>query len=266
MSAKVLILGCGPAGLIAAHSAAMQGADVRIFSKPRKSFMNGAQYLHQPIPGVPSGDEFEISYQMMGTPEKYRLKVYGPKWDGTVSPEDLEESHSAWDIRLSYDWLWETYGNYVSEWEASPSTLRGLLQYWQPDLVVNSVPRHLLCAASHGFTSATIHSTNISMWGLDDNTVLCNGEQAPTWYRASKIQGYENTEWSGLGVRPPVTPMWSVAKPLGHNCDCMDTLMADFEKTKFLAVGRYGKWTKGTLSHEGYEEVQTCLGSIPTLP
>ena len=95
---KVVVLGCGPAGLIAAHAAAMQGADIRIMSKPRKSFMNGAQYLHKHINGTPYSDPFQVSYEMLGSPEQYRLKVYGAKWDGTVSPEDLEESHKGWDI------------------------------------------------------------------------------------------------------------------------------------------------------------------------
>ena len=48
----VAILGCGPTGLVAAHACAMKHIPFVIFSKKRKSFLFGSQYLHEPIPGV----------------------------------------------------------------------------------------------------------------------------------------------------------------------------------------------------------------------
>src|SRR5678809_864059 len=62
-SVRVLILGCGPSGLIAAHAAYNRGADFIVVSKARKSFMNGAQYLHAPIPGVSIKEPFLINYE-----------------------------------------------------------------------------------------------------------------------------------------------------------------------------------------------------------
>jgi threonine dehydrogenase-like Zn-dependent dehydrogenase len=49
---KVLVLGCGPAGLLAAERLEREGADVRIAAKKVKSIMPGAQYLHMSIGGV----------------------------------------------------------------------------------------------------------------------------------------------------------------------------------------------------------------------
>src|SRR3546814_7896241 len=69
-SVKVLILGCGPAGLIAAHAAKRMDADFIVMSKARKSFMNGAQYLHAPIPGVSLAEPFLINYQISGRDRK----------------------------------------------------------------------------------------------------------------------------------------------------------------------------------------------------
>jgi len=115
---KILILGCGPAGLIAAHAVASRGHVPHIYSKPRKSFMNGAQYLHAPIPDASKSEPFLISYEMSGSIDGYRDKVYGAGSAVQVSPETLVGRHLAWDIREAYDWLWDRYGHTVTGFEA----------------------------------------------------------------------------------------------------------------------------------------------------
>lgn len=258
---KVLVLGAGPAGLIAAHSAALHGADdIRILSKKgRKSMMNGAQYLHQPIPEATNvANGFRVNYRLLGSPEDYRRKVYGPTWDGTVSPEDLEQSHFGWDIRDTYDFLWDCYAPYVIDFDATPNSLDMLLATANADILVNSVPAPLLCSQGHLFQSTKIWSTNYSMKSdLDNNQVLCNGIESPAWYRASKIMGCENTEWPGH-IKPPVTPLWEVVKPLTTNCDCPDKIAAN-HGVKLVKIGRYGRWTKGILSHEGFDDTMNAM-------
>ncbi len=247
---KVLILGCGPAGLIAATSAVGMGEDVKIMSNPRKSFMNGAQYLHQPIPGVSCGEPFNVDYRLEGTAIAYRTKVYGKNWDGAVSPEDLAESHLGWDIRTAYDHMWETFEDSIIDWEATPGGLKEMMRRSQPDLVVSTIPAPLLCSKGHTFRSTRIWSTDRSMCDIEDNQVVCNGYQSPRWYRASRINGFENTEWPD-GAKPPIVPLWEVLKPTDNNCDCFPTV---------IRGGRYGNWKKGVLSHEIYKEVEKeCL-------
>lgn len=243
---KVLILGCGPAGLMAANAAAMQGAEIRILSKPRKSLMNGAQYLHEPVMGMRQKPPFPIRYVLDGPPEGYRLKVYGPRWDGTVSPEDMTETHLGWDIREAYDTLWDIYKDTILPWEASPSGLREVIQRSAPDIVVSTIPAPLLCSQGHQFRASKVWSTD-KCWlpEYEDNYVLCNGHDSPAWYRASRIQGWENTEWPA-DKKPPVTPLWEVVKPLDNNCDCFPDV---------VRAGRYGNWKKGVLSHEVQKEV-----------
>lgn len=246
------MLGCGPAGLVAAHAAAMLENDVLILSKARKSRMAGAQYLHEPIPGTPWTESFRVEYTMIGSAEAYRRKVYGDAWDGTVSPEDMTAMHDAWDIRTTYDWLWDTYGEYVQDWHASPAALSAAIEMFVPDLVVSSVPAPLLCSEGHSFGSTKIWATDTALsQDKTDNRVICNGERNPSWYRSSRIQGWEGTEWPGRIQKPPVVPMWEVTKPTRTNCDCFPAV---------LRVGRYGKWTKGVLSHEAWREVaRACL-------
>lgn len=250
---KVMILGCGPTGLIAAHAVARRGHDVVIASKPRKSRMNGAQYLHAPIPGVNEKPSFTIDYQLSGSADGYRDKVYGPGSLVSVSPESLVGQAPAWDIREAYDGLWELYMRNVDVWDASPDRLLSRMRSVKPDLVISTVPAPLLCARKHAFEEARIWATEFAHGQLSDNTVLCQGEASFPWYRSSRIQGHQNTEWP-LSYKPApdmaMSRVWEVVKPIKTNCNCFPAV---------VRMGRYGKWTKGVLSHEAWDETNDLL-------
>lgn len=250
MGLNVLILGCGPAGLIAAHAASghKEVDNVRILSKPRKSHMLGAQYLHEPIPGVPS-EQFEINYKLLGEVAIYREKVYGRQWDGIVSPEDFIGKHPAWDIREAYDWLWATYGEYVAQYDVTPMALRQTLGAIDPHITISTVPGPLLCAEGHHFAASNIWSSDMAIQHTPADTVVCNGDWDYGWYRASTIRGHSNTEWPDQR-KPPITPLWGVTKPLKNNCDCFPNVRR---------MGRYGKWEKGVLSHNAYAETLAVI-------
>lgn len=256
---KVLILGCGPAGLIAAHAAYNRGANFIVMSKARKSFMNGAQYLHAPIPGVSLADPFTINYELSGDVAGYRDKVYGKDSGVEVSPESLLGRHLAWDIREAYDALWAMYGHDVHDVDISPSVLSNLIRNWKPDAVISTIPAKVLCYDSrHKFRSEMVWSTNELECTLSDNTVLCNGEASFDWYRASKIQGFTNTEWPHN--KYPLAyngQIWRVEKPLSTSCRCFPDVHR---------MGRYGKWTKGVLSHKAWEEANKIMdGAEPNV-
>lgn len=227
---------------MAAHAASMMNCDVRIFSKPRKSYMRGAQYLHAPIPLATKTEAFDIHYKLIGSADVYKEKVYGVDLDVEISPNRLSEWHEAWDIREAYDWLWETYGGYVYGWEATPANILDVVA--GADLVISSIPAPLLCRSQHGFAGTSIWATD-KAFDLDiDNTVLCDGTWDRGWYRSSLIQGEGNTEWP-FETKPPLGEdrLWEVQKPTASNCDCWPGI---------LRVGRYGSWKKAELSHEAY--------------
>jgi hypothetical protein len=257
---RVAVLGCGPAGLMAAHGAIVAGADdVRIISRKRKSELFGTQYLHAPIPGMTERPAVRVDYLLHGSVEEYRTKVYGDDWHGKASPEDLDEEHDAWDIRQTYNTLWETYSDYIIDqqmdrgWVAHFLDIdaRGNLGF---DLIISSVPRPLTCVEGHVFPSAVI-------WAMGDapergqfvpmrdsvapNTVICSGERDVSWYRLSKVFGYASVEWPGR-VQPPFEGVARVEKPLRTNCDC------HAQRDDIMFVGRYGQWEKGVLSHNAF--------------
>lgn len=261
MSKKVAILGCGPAGLLAAHAANMAGADINIFSIKRKSEMFGAQYLHDDIPGIVLSNPVTVRYKLLGSASAYRTKVYGPSWTGSVSPEDLEKEHKAWDIREAYTWLWHRYSDAIINGHVDPKindgyNFRQLIA--SQDLVVNTIPRQQMCAFpwKHKFRSQRVWAVGDApergvfcpVPVAEDNLVVCNGMPDVSWYRASRIYGYKTAEWSEADhkKKPPFEGLAEVQKPLWTDCGCWPEV---------LNVGRYGKWEKGVLSHSAFYEV-----------
>lgn len=255
---KIAILGCGPAGLFAAHAAVTGGHEVTIFSKPRKSFMHGAQYLHRPIPGLSTdAGRFVIDYRLQGTIEGYREKVYGADSTIEVSVESLVGLKDAWDIREAYNAAWVLYKDRIQPYDVmkhSPSETAQIRR--NNDLVISTIPANALC---HG-TDCTFDSEDV--WSTDwckdanvpEDTVVCSGDPDDWWYRESRIQGYENTEYP-YNRKPANTNVWRVVKPITNTCDCYP---------EFVRMGRYGAWQKGVLSDAAYYDtaIMTALMEV----
>jgi len=227
--------------------------------------MRGAQYLHRPIPGL-SGDPFDVEYQLWGTVDGYRKKVYGDMGDILVSPETLVGISEAWDIREAYDAAWEFYSEFIQEYSAWDE-VRG----WDDtfnimddfDIVISTIPAHALCAdPSHNFNSERVWVTEdlkrpreMGFHGPDgmtirDNLVVCSGDPDDWWYRQSRINGWENTEFP-RGRRPNFEgKIHEVEKPLDTDCDCFP---------RIVRMGRYGKWKKGVLSDSAFYETKQAI-------
>lgn len=265
---KVVILGSGPAGLMAAaavlNSDAGADAVIHILSAGEKSSLYGAQYLHAPIPHYTDESAYvRVKYEMWGEPDAYRRKVYGQMWDGTVSPEDLDEEHSAWDIRETYDRLWEDFGTAVDNIRVDHAGLRilqnGNSKMGYVDHIISTIPKAALCIEGHQFRGANIVAAGdapalgirLPFRQCAPNSVICNGRDIPSWYRLSNIFGHKTAEWPD-GLTPPV-PSAAVIKPLKNNCDCFPDV---------LHVGRYGKWEKGVLTHHAYQEVEKYFEAL----
>lgn len=254
MRPRVLVLGCGPAGLISAYAAQREfNAEVTILSVKRPSQLYGCQYLHEPIPGIlEHGDGRTVDYMMAGDAEGYRAKVYG-SLTPPVSPQQYAGDHMAWDIRLAYQRLWDMFEDRITNVRIFPADIVPMLSHYMPDKVVSSVPAPVLCQLGerHAFSSvkcwaigdAPDQKVKEVIWAPPPFTVICNGNADVSWYRACNVFGYTTVEWPGHKKRPPVEGVVEFHKPLSTDCDCMPSI---------LRVGRYGMWQKGILSHEAY--------------
>lgn len=257
---SVAVLGAGPAGMVAAHAAVMYGArNVIIYSKPRKSHLFGAQYLHAPIPGLYNPEPVKVKYTLsFGSADDYRRKVYGPSWDGSVSPEDLAEEHEAWDIRTVYSGLWSMYQELIVPADIGPADVAAISDRKTHDFTINTIPMPVLCSGGHTFRTQEIWAAGDAPeigvrlpYSCPDSTVRLNGWPEPAWYRISNIYGHKTVEWPGtLATRPPINHSVKVGKPLTNNCYCWPNV---------LRVGRFGQWRKGALVHEVFDQVWSAL-------
>lgn len=259
---RVIVLGCGPAGLMAAH-AVRHGYDLplTILSVKRASPLYGAQYLHRPLPMLNLPDPVLIHYTLNGSVHDYRNKVYGPMWDGKVSPEDLNEPHYGWDIRFAYSQLVKRYWGFVQNVELKPSDLTAITtETSRNSLIINTVPLNSLCYQGHpfGFTTITAAGDAPELgiripFRCPTNTVVCNGDDNPSWYRLSNVYGHTTVEWPQGVHKVPVATAASVRKPTQHSCDCWPDI---------FCVGRYGAWKKGVLSHDAYFDTMQKLREV----
>lgn len=279
---RVAILGCGPAGLFAAQAVAShkKTTELVIFSNRRKSELYGAQYLHEPIPGLPANPT-KIQHILHGRPEDYRSKVYGPLADFPVSPMYLEGWGQVWDIRSAYSAAWTNFGDHVVNMLITPNRLQDLLSgrrafgFHDFDLIISSIPRFEMCMSpnSHQFTNRKVwavgeapdrgirfpreETDHIPL--VPEGTMIYSGMDFDRWYRASRIFGHGTIEWP-IDRRPAsmngLTPV-RVTKPLSTNCNCFSVGPVRIEH-----VGRYGTWTKGVLSHHAYHRAAELMESM----
>lgn len=288
---NVVVLGAGPAGLLAAHTALGLGAGVAVWSLaepsakpgatllPQKSELHGCQYLHAPVlDGLPAA---EVSYKLNGSVEEYRAKVYGDGWQGSVSPDEYgpEQDHMAWDLRMAYNYLWNFWGKRVTVIDRQDAInyawLRGgMLAHAEVDLVISTIPRTVLCEhrlMGNPENEHLFHTQNIwamgathggfadgRLGGFDctDNTVECDGTKATGWYRKSRVFGVTTVEWPWRdGRKPPIRGVVPVQKPLSHTCTCWD------HEDRLRFVGRYGRWQKGYLVHQVAADVADIIGN-----
>jgi hypothetical protein len=255
--ATVVILGCGPAGLAAAEAAVSSGYKVIIASNTDKpSRIYGCQYLHAPVPGYEHVPHTRVGYWLNGTAEQYRVKVYGEKWKGKVSPEDFVGEHDAWDIRATYEAMWVRLHHEprsVQFTKIEPiinGEIPDILFRFNPMKIISTIPARALCYnKEHDFTFHNIWAVGSKKKGLEaEDTIICDGTEEHTWYRNACVFGFRTTEWSR--PQPNGNTMATVVKPLMTNCNCNPDI---------YRIGRYGKWLKSYLVHKAFPDVLGIL-------
>jgi hypothetical protein len=253
---KVVVLGCGPAGLAVATAAVQSGHEVLIASHELiPSTQYGCQYLHAPVPGYENVPKTRVDYHLVGTADEYRVKVYGRKWQGRVSPEDFIGEHDAWDIRETNRRMWDDLHKSLRVTFMEISRIRsGLIPdeiyNWSPEKIISTIPAPSLCfKPEHVFRAHRIFANGTVVQGTQDvNTIVCDGTPEVDWYRNACVFGYRTIEWPRRPSNGDVVV--PVAKPLATNCDCYP---------EFHRIGRYGKWKKSYLVHQAHPEATEIL-------
>ena len=247
------IFGIGPSGLAAAWACLRRGDNVTLIAdRYDPSTLYGCQYLHEAIPGYEDVPTATVSYDLIGTPEQYRRKVYGYSWAGKVSPEDFIGNHQAWDIRETYRRLWNDIIPEVEFIQAkvSPEWILYTNDLDKYSEIISTIPAPALCfrRSQHIFSSHTIYAiggTALEWRQPDLHSIICDGTSDHEWYRSAQVFGYRTTEWAT--VPPYFSGGASVKKPLSADCDCF---------SRIRRLGRYGAWAKGILVHNVFNDIE----------
>lgn len=252
----IAILGCGPAALMAAHACAIREKLFVIISRPIRSRIGGAQFLHRPIPGAtPEMPDGHITYRLEGDPGIYQTKVYGKMDVPFVSMAAIEDGQEvpAWSLERLYSNLWEFFGPGVNDYVVDPLWLEKVKDDFS--LIISSIPLRYLCwpRANHQFIQSRCRILNYAISpNLKENTVMYDGTMDRSWYRQSLIFGTGSTEYPE-SINPPLGPLVWANKPVWSNCDCWPDI---------VKIGRHGRWEKGILSHDGFYRTMEALDAM----
>jgi len=256
MKDAVAILGCGPAGLLAAHAAVQMEHPIKIISVKKPSIMFGAMYLHKPIPEVTSPDPgFMVKILKTGSSWQYAEKVYGDR-HAMVSWDKFDEGEvPAWDLKLAYRVLWDLYEGAIHDLKLTPDAVWSLTTNYRH--VVSTVPLRSICYEpdKHQFRSQRIwvhhgEQPQDALW--DENLMHYNSTPEVEWYRHSIIRGYMSWEYAHEPIHAEEHgfELSSGFKPVYSTCPCHPAV---------LKVGRYGAWDKHQLSHHAYFKTLEAL-------
>ncbi len=260
MPKSACILGCGPAGLLAAEAARQEGYKVSIYSVKEKSKTLGAQYIHEPIPEVTSLEpDGWVTFTYWGSREQYAEKVYGDPWSA-CSWGTFKGKTPAWSMQSVYDGLWQLWEQHIRNVAVKPQEIALALHTF--DLVVCTIPLPSLCQHGHSFPFAHIWAAPEAPKEVRAYEIIYNGLVSDSWYRASWLFWNRSTEWPGrfydeasggdaeAGRKGNLVPL---RKPLGTSCDCHPGM---------VRAGRFGTWSKGVLAHSAYYETREAIRAL----
>lgn len=272
---KVAVIGCGPAGLAAAHAAYGLGAKVTIFSPGIKSPQRGPLILQRPIPGISTDhpDGYIRQIVIGGSILDYRYKLYGDININLGRDHMLKKGYHCWNHIKAYDDLWTRYMNIA---RGLTTRVDGMVTVGQIidmeyafDLVVNTAPLIDLCRkipdhADQG-KSVTMHEFRFqpvqvtmghSYPDQPPDTTVFNAGDKFTWVRSAWLLGNSCTEWLPGEAPRDLNPI-TIRKPIGHNCNCYPTV---------LGTGRFGAWRNEVWVDTAYYDTRDAIISMQRSP
>lgn len=247
---KVLVMGCGPAGLLAAERAEREDHEVVVAAALQRSVMPGAQYLHTCIEGVTSIEPYGyLKIEKEGTRHGYAEKVYGSPY-APVSWEKYEEGYvPAWHLGEAYEGLFRKWRERIVNMHFTAVNARVHSVELGFDLVISTIPAPAWCFGGCMFTSTQVYFSEKAICGTPEDTIVYNGVRGVPWYRTSNIFGNETTEWA---VDPRDERVVPARKPVSARCQCP-------MPGNVVKLGRFGAWDKNFLLHHTWEKTADAL-------
>ena len=256
---KVIVIGCGPAGLAAAHAAYGQGCEVVIVAPKQKTPQRGPLLIQRPIPGINTGHPDGTIRQVVigGSILDYRYRLYGDINIG-INGDILQPQYHAWHHQETYDRLWALYSHLIVNRHVSKIEMAKIHQ--EADLVVSTANARSMCDrypypveyGGHEFVCAEVLTTpQASHPNQPVNCIIFNAGDEFPWVRSSNIFGHTVTEWT-KNSKPP-TYARVIWKPISTTCNCYPHI---------LRTGRFGAWKNEVWVDTAYWDTYNAVYSI----
>jgi hypothetical protein len=253
------VIGCGPAGLAAAHAAAGLEYPVRVIAPKQKTPQRGPLLLQRPIPGINKShpDGYIRQIVIGGGILDYRYKLYGDINIG-INGDILEPGYHAWRFPETYDLLWDKYSDLIEDRRVAPWTVSEYANDDPEVLMINTAPANEMCVrrSVHVFRDCPVIVTEPAIYSSQpDDTIIFSGDPEVPWSRSSRIFGTEVTEWP-MQAAPDVRERFKpnkvrvVRKPISTNCNCHPGV---------LRTGRFGTWRNQTWVDTAYYDTRNAL-------
>ena len=253
---KVAILGCGPAGLFAAHAANRAGAEYTIYSRKVRSNIAGAQFLHVPIPGIEEEAD-QVTIVRWGTPAVYADKATGKLQelglDTSWTRWETHERATIWSLARAYDNAWRGYENDIQNQEVDFKFVDWCVSEY--DLVVSTVPLDAIIdpalLPALGLLKQIVYIVPAPR--VRGNVLVFNGSHNEgQWYRYSCLFGHSTYEFSDRADAEEMahhleTKVITARKPYAIVSPKFENMHPNV-----LKVGRHGRWHKLGLTHEAF--------------
>lgn len=247
MSKNIAILGCGPAGLLAAAAVDRAGHNPVIFSHKQKSVIPGSVYLHRSVPYLTTAypDNY-VQYVRLGDEAGYAKKVYGDESRAT-GWQNYFQIYPSWNAVKAYDILWDKYESAIVPTNINHERMREIVLGYEK--TITTLPAPSVCFNNdHKFDGAAYWIKTLPVPPMDahKDVVVYNGLPGDLWYRWSVLSGVCSIEstfplWAG---GDPDTRMGT--KATGSNCGC-------WLSTRVVKAGRWAQWRHGVLLNDAYD-------------
>ena len=258
----VAVIGCGPAGLAAAHAAYGLGADIVIFSPGKPSPQKGPLVLQRSIPAITTEhpDGYIRQIVIGGSILDYRYRLYGDV-NISIQGDLLRPGYHCWNHIKAYEKMWDLYMERRNHPRIQHEygmldgdELYQLQQDERFDLVVNTAPLKDLCFnPTHEFTFKQVDITlGQSYPDQPPDTTIFNAGDEFKWVRSAWLLGNSCTEWL-IGTAPEDADVITIRKPIRHDCNCFP---------RVLGTGRFGAWRNETWVDTAYYDTRDAIVSM----
>lgn len=283
---NVLVLGAGPAGLLAAWGArTCDVGDVHVTIWDRDTAFHperifSLQYMHDPC-DVPGATSLELSYSSdlcscgiylaqgshtepcvlargeAGSRRQakvlYNLKLNRPMDEENSTRFLFETPVKVWSLKSGYAWLYQYFQPVMERHEVTWGLLLEESKSW--DVVINTVPLDKLRPDLGWPVRRGLIAMGWVPMELPENSCVYSLDPDVPWYRATYLDGGKATEFVYHDISDAAKAMIFNLRPLRKVAD--NSLLTQISAIELLPsnlvfTGRWGAWDSKLLTHHAY--------------